>query len=137
MGEIWVAAKSLIVYNRRVLIIQRSNYVDIAQGEWDMPGGGIRFGESLPDCLRREIMEETGLTVRIDRLLYAITALVSPTRQIVGLTYLSHADSDVVTLSHEHTDYLWATKQQLREMIAKHMLRDYEDNSVFDLPDFD
>ena len=137
MGEIWVAAKSLIVYNRKVLIIRRSNYIDIGKGEWDIPGGGIQFGEDLPDCLRREIMEETGLTVRVDRLLYAITALVSPTRQIVGLTYLSHADSDAVTLSHEHTNYLWATKQQLRELLTKSTLQDYENNSVFDLPDFD
>ena len=137
MGEIGVFVKSLTVYNRRVLIIKRSNYTNRGKGEWDIPGGGIQFGEGLLDCLRREIMEETGLTVRVDRLLYAITALVSPTNQIVGLTYLSHADYDCVTLSHEHTDYLWATKQQLRELLSKPTLRDYENNSVFDLPDFD
>ena len=136
MGEIWVAAKSLIVFNRRVLIIKRSDYC-IGEGEWDIPGGGIRFGESLLDCLHREIKEETGLTVRIDRLLYAITALVNPVRQIVGLTYLSYADSDTVILSHEHTDYLWATKKQLRELISKPTLYDYESNSVFDILNID
>ena len=137
MGEIWVAAKSLVVFNRRVLIIRRSNYVDIGQGEWDIPGGGIRFGESLLDCLHREIEEETGLIVCDDRLLYAITALVSPTRQIVGLTYQSHADSNTVTLSHEHSDFLWATKKQLQDLISKPYLKDFVVNSIFDILDID
>lgn len=30
---------------------------------WAPPGGGVEFGESLEGALRREFMEETGLTV--------------------------------------------------------------------------
>ena len=137
MGEIGIFVKSLTVFNKRVLLIKRSNYRSRGKGEWDIPGGGIQFGEDLLDCLRREIMEETGLTVRVDKLLYATTPIVSPNKLVVGLTYLSHADSDTVTFSHEHTDYLWATKQQLRELLTEPILHDYEINSVFDLLDFD
>ena len=137
MEKMWVGAKSLVVFNRKVLMLQRSNYVDLGKGEWDIPGGGMQFDEDLPDCLHREVGEETGLAVRVDRLLYAVAKLVNPTVQVVILVYLSHANSDKVTLSREHTDYLWATKQQLRELLTKPTLHDYEKNSVFDLPDFD
>jgi 8-oxo-dGTP diphosphatase len=35
---------------------------------YDFPGGGIEKGESIPDALRREVWEETGLTVKPGKL---------------------------------------------------------------------
>ena len=137
MGEIWVASKSLILFNRRALIIKRSKYAGGSENEWEIAGGGLQFGEDLIDGLRREIKEEVGLSVHVDRLLYAMTGMVSPQRQIVGLTYLSYADFDTVTLSHEHTDFLWATRKQLLEMLNKPMLDDFIKNSVFDILEID
>jgi len=136
MGELWVAQKSLIIYNRRVLLVQRSNYAD-GENEWEIPGGGLRFGEDLHEGLHREIQEETGLSVHVDRLLYAMTALVNPQRQIVGLTYLSYADSDQVTLSHEHKDYAWASRRQLIELLNKPMLENFLKHSILDMLDID
>lgn len=35
-----------------------------------LPGGGVRFREKIEDCIVREIREEAGLDVRVDRLLW-------------------------------------------------------------------
>jgi len=47
----------------RVLLAVR----DTLRG-WELPGGTVQSGESLEDALRREVLEETGLEVRVRRL---------------------------------------------------------------------
>jgi 8-oxo-dGTP diphosphatase len=33
-------------------------------GCWQFPGGHLEFGEAIEDCARREIFEETGITIK-------------------------------------------------------------------------
>lgn len=42
----------------KILLIRRRD-----NGKWDLPAGGIELGESITDCLKREVKEETGLEV--------------------------------------------------------------------------
>ena len=137
MGEIWVASKSIIIFGRKVLLVQRSKLAGSGEHEWEIPGGGLKFGEDLLEGLYREVSEEVGLTIRVERLLYAMTTLVSPKRQVVGLTYLSYADSDNVTLSHEHGDFIWASHKQMMDMLNKPMLNDFIKHSVINNLDID
>lgn len=43
----------------RVLLQQRSDY-----GDWGLPGGGMNPGETIQETMIREVIEETGLTVK-------------------------------------------------------------------------
>jgi len=137
VGEIWVATKAIIIFNRRMLLIQRSELAEGGEYDWEIPGGGLKFGEDLLEGLHREVYEEVGLSIRVDRLLYAMTTLVSTQRQIVGLTYLSYADCDNVTLSHEHINFVWATRKQMTEMLNRRMYDDFVKHSVIDSLDID
>ncbi|BFH66533.1 ADP-ribose pyrophosphatase [Paenibacillus dendritiformis] len=51
---------SIILYNasRQVLMLNRSD-----NGRWCFPGGAIELGETTEEAVRRELLEETGLTV--------------------------------------------------------------------------
>jgi 8-oxo-dGTP diphosphatase len=53
----------------RLLLVQRGR--PPGQGLWAVPGGKVRFGETMTDAVRREVLEETGLQVRPDRVIWA------------------------------------------------------------------
>ena len=38
---------------------------------WGLPGGGLKSGEWLEECLQREVKEETGMEIKVERLLSA------------------------------------------------------------------
>lgn len=60
-----VVAVAAVVRNEHddVLLIQRSD-----NGLWAIPGGGQDIGESVSQAAIREVKEETGIDVRIDRI---------------------------------------------------------------------
>ncbi len=49
----------------RLLLIKRAN--PPAQGLWSLPGGRLEAHESAETGVAREVVEETGLTVRVER----------------------------------------------------------------------
>ena len=54
----------------RLLLIQRGH--DPEAGRWSLPGGRVEPGESDPQALVREMLEETGLTVEPGPLIGAV-----------------------------------------------------------------
>jgi 8-oxo-dGTP diphosphatase len=55
-----VTIKGLCVKDGKVLLVRESKELS---GKWEMPGGGLDFGENVELALRREIEEEMGLKV--------------------------------------------------------------------------
>jgi ADP-ribose pyrophosphatase YjhB (NUDIX family) len=64
-----VAAYAVCVDGGRVLLSRISPLSRYDHGRWTLPGGGIEHGEDPCDAAVREVEEETGLVVRIERLL--------------------------------------------------------------------
>jgi ADP-ribose pyrophosphatase YjhB (NUDIX family) len=58
-----VAVYAVVVVARRILLTRLAG-----DGRWTLPGGGIEFGEQPVVALRREVMEETGLTLVSEQL---------------------------------------------------------------------
>lgn len=56
--------QSAIVRDNQILLIKHREH-DSGRTYWIFPGGGIEPGESEEECVRREVKEETNLSVRV------------------------------------------------------------------------
>src|SRR5579863_8414137 len=58
-----VGVGGVVIENDRALLIRRGT--EPLLGEWSIPGGTLELGETLENGVARELLEETGLTVRV------------------------------------------------------------------------
>lgn len=128
-----VAVKGLVVYDGKALLLKRSDYDPFGAGQYELPGGRLEFGEDLEAALKREIMEEAGLQVTVERLLYANGFIKHARRHVVVLTWLCKAQSEQVILSNEHTEFIWANKARMKELLTPFLARDCERFGVYEL----
>ncbi len=131
--EIVVAVKGVILYNGKMLMIKRASNDEVGADTWEMAGGKIDFGEKLEFALIREVFEETSLNVSVEKLLYASTFMTNPKRQLVLLAYLCQAGSEEVTLSSEHSAFMWATKGEVEEHLLPMILDEFKKHEVLEL----
>ncbi|MBB3662476.1 MULTISPECIES: NUDIX hydrolase [Prauserella salsuginis group] len=72
-----VPAVTAVVRNAagELLLIERTD-----NGLWALPGGAQDLGESVPDAVRREVAEETGITVDVT----AISGIYSDPKHVIA-----------------------------------------------------
>jgi len=56
-----VAIGGVIIEDSKILLVKRNK--EPHKGEWAIPGGSVKLGETLQRAVEREIREETGLVV--------------------------------------------------------------------------
>ncbi len=82
MPRVLSGVKGLILYGRQVLILLEPN------GRFDLPGGRVETGENMEVALRREIMEETGLSIEIVALITRWAFMKRENLAVQGINYL-------------------------------------------------
>jgi len=102
----------------RVLLTRRAD-----NGQWCLPGGAMEPGETVSEACEREVLEETGLQVRVTRLVGVYSnrdALVEYPDgnrfQIVVLNFEAEVLAGTMTLSDETTEIGFFTSEQIKGM---------------------
>ena len=67
---------------------------------WSPPGGGAEIGETAPETLKREFLEETGLQIEVGRMLLMNEFVVLPLHGI-ELFFEVKSVSGTITLGHD------------------------------------
>ena len=81
--QIKVRATAILVEDEKILLVEQRV---TGSRSWSLPGGALEAGETLEACLVREVREETGLLVGMDRLLY-LCDRIEAARHVVHITF--------------------------------------------------
>ena len=94
-----------------VLLIQTHKW----QGTWGVPGGKVEYGERLADALKREVLEETGLTLTRSYWGPVQEAVKSPEfyrdAHFILLNFIALTGDTAVTLNDEAQKHVWVTPE--------------------------
>ena len=94
----------------RFLILKRAE-TKLYEHLWQGVAGKIENGETAPETAKRELMEETGLVPKMMFVADHVSRFYETHGDRINLVpvFGIEVDSDTITLSHEHCDYIWVT----------------------------
>lgn len=94
----------------RVLVIKRDD-----NGHWEAPGGVLELDESFEAGVRREVLEETGLEVTVERLTGVYKNL---THGIVALVYRCRLAGGEPHATEEAREIRWMTTEEVQSAMT-------------------
>ncbi len=103
------AAAVILDQNQNIFLV-KTTYQRIHP--WGLPGGGLEYGEHPEKAVVREVWEETGLTVCIDKLLLVNSWL--PDR--LGLYYLCRITDGTFSPSDEVSEFNYFSVEALPDV---------------------
>jgi 8-oxo-dGTP diphosphatase len=111
-----VGVGGVVIRDERTLLIRRGSAP--LEGEWSIPGGMLELGETILEGVRRELLEETAIEVRV---LDLIEVFERVTRDEVGklkyhfviLDYLCEAVRGEAQAGSDVTEVAWARESEL------------------------
>ena len=100
-----VAAGVLSDADGRLLSCRRSPE-EIFAGEWEFPGGKLEVGEDIPTCLKREFLEELGVTIEPLRPLCVHRVLSGPVEMELHAWEVAWVSGEIALCVHDKKRWL-------------------------------
>lgn len=114
-----IVVAGVIVKEKSVLLLQQKEDEDVFPGMWELPSGKREFNETSIEALVREVKEETGLSIVVERPISVFEYVVETsneirdTTQINFLCYPSDPSQEVKIDKKEHQAARWFSKKEL------------------------
>ena len=121
-----VVTAAIIINDKKVLLTRRGPSETLA-GYWEFPGGKVEDGESLADCLRRELQEELGVDAEVGEVMAESEYHYDHGSFLLFGMYASLLSNDLKLTVHDKTEWVPVTELLSYELapadiqLAKHL----------------
>ena len=95
-----VRVTGILIEDEKVLLVKQK----VANRNWSLPGGRVENGEMLEEAMIREMREETGLEVNIQKLLY-VCDKPDASPSLLHITFLLKRIEGEIMLPSNEFDY--------------------------------
>jgi mutator protein MutT len=110
-----VAVGAVAVLDDCLLVIRRGH--GPGAGEWSVPGGRVEAGETLHEAIVREVWEETGIEVVVDRFLGWVERLGDDHHFVILDFVVGLLDPDAVPVAGDDAaEVAWVPLHELSEI---------------------
>ena len=111
-----VGVGGVVIRDGRALLIKRGSAP--LKDQWSIPGGTLELGESIQEGVRRELLEETGIEVRVGELIEVFDRIFRDADgkiqyHFVIVDYLCEAISGEARAASDVTDVAWVNEADL------------------------
>ncbi len=122
LGGVKMLAQGVVVHEGKVLLVhQKVKRGDIV---WNFPGGGVEEGENFEQACLREVLEETGYTVKIIRSLFQSKEKQTFLCELISGTLSIEDDEDILDvrwIDLKGDRYFDDVSRPVVEMVLKNM----------------
>lgn len=107
----------IIRKDNKILIAQRKSDSHLEANKWEFPGGKVEYCEHPEDCLKREIMEELNINIKVNNLFTTVSHVYEKDDKkshIILMCYLSDwIDGEVDNIDCQ--DSRWVSIEELKD----------------------
>jgi 8-oxo-dGTP diphosphatase len=106
-----IVTAAIVLQDNKVLLTRRAPGQSL-EGYWEFPGGKVEEGESLQECLKREIFEELGVQAEVEQDEFCVVKHQYDHGEILLVGILTYLKSHNFQLT-VHDQYDWVPVDDL------------------------
>ncbi|MEM0171547.1 MAG: nucleotide sugar dehydrogenase [Thermoproteota archaeon] len=98
-----LAVNAIVAKKEKILLVKRRN--EPFSGFWSLPGGFVEYGETVEEAVKREVKEETGLIVELEKLVGVYSERNRhPGRHVVAVCYSTKIKESKISIDLEENE---------------------------------
>lgn len=125
-----ITACAFLHKDGKVLIGKRAFTKSFLPGKWELPGGHVEFGETVKDCLKRELIEEFDMEIILGEPYAEFTYLMNDGNdhviEVLYFATMKNPDQEIPLKREDHEEHAWITEDE----VDKYYVKDDDEGNV-------